>query len=128
MQPGVQPNGLFWTTRVPHSSFSANEKHARFKVKDLPLVESFEFFGPHQVPASVSIDLKWKATSKPQHRGKGSTVAPEDPAAFTGHFADAVCTGTVSGKRMGFSFDSEELTSTGYYASMGHERNGAFLD
>ena len=127
MQPGVQPNGLFWTTQLKRSDFHAKANKAHLKVKDLPLVESFEFFGPNQVPATASIDLTWTSTSGRKRRGKGTEVPPEDPAAFIGHFADAKCEGRISGHRMGFAYETGHLDSSGYYASMGHERNGAWL-
>ena len=127
MQPGVQPNGLFWTIQIPRSSFMAKANWARLSLRDFPLVESFEFGGPHTVPATVSIDLEWRSASGRKARGKGKDVPPEAPEAFLGQFADASCTGTVSGKRMGFAFKSGPLDATGFYASMGHERNGAWL-
>lgn len=127
MHPGVQPNGLFWTTQLRRADFHAKGNKAKLKVKDLPLVESFEFFGPNQVPGTASIDLTWTSTSGRHRRGKGTEVSPEDPAAFIGHFADAKCEGHISADRMGFAFETGPLDATGYYASMGHERNGAWL-
>lgn len=127
MQPGIQPNGLFWTIQIPRRSFQAKGNRARLTLNDFPLVETFEFAGQHAVPATVSIDLEWISTSGRRARGKGSDVPPDAPGAFLGQFADASCTGSVSGKRMGFAFESGPLDASGFYASMGHERNGAWL-
>ena len=55
------------------------------------------------------------------------TVEPTSPAAFIGHFAEARCTGMISGFETGFSFKTGELTSADVFAELGPERNGVFL-
>ena len=127
MQPGIQPNGLFWTTQIPQKAFWSGQRFAGLGLSDRPLVETFEFGGANTVPATASMDLKWRRTSAEQARGEGTAVDPDHPSAFEGSFADAICTGSVSAERLGFSFESSNLTSTGYYASIGTERNGAWL-
>lgn len=127
IQPGIQPNGLFWTTQIPRSAFYARSNRAHLKLVDLPLVDTFQFGNANCVPATISLEVEWTSTATLQHRGKGTAVPPTDPAAFSATFATASSTGMVKGQRMGFGFEAHGLSSEGYYASMGHERNGVFL-
>ena len=96
-------------------------------LQDLPLVETFEFGGPLAVPAHVTMDIRWQATGDFVERGEGSAADPTSPAAFIGNFAEADCTGWVSGTETGFSFETGKLTAADFYAQMGEERNGSFL-
>ncbi len=127
MQPGIQPNGLFWTTQIRQSAFWSGRRRAALRLRDQPLVETFEFGGTNAVPATASMDLRWQRTSAEQARGSGAAADPAAPDAFEGSFADALCTGSVSAQRLGFSFESSNLTSVDYYASVGTEQNGAWL-
>jgi hypothetical protein len=128
---GVQPSGLFWIVEVPDHAFrvSRDGGHAVLEAKDVCVVDSFQFGGPVQVPASVSFTVRWDAIGPRQRRGSGSGVAPTDPAAFLGSFAFARSTAQFSGHELGFSFRSDRATTTaGGFAEMGPERNGTFLD
>ena len=127
--PGILPNGLFWTMQIPRDSFvtSNGGQEARLVLRNLPLVETFQVFGPLAIPGQVDMDVRWQATGDFVERGEGSEADPESPAAFSGNFAEADCTGWVSGIETGFSFDSGLLTATDFYAQMGPERNGSFL-
>lgn len=127
MQPGIQQNGLFWTTQIASNEFWSGRRRSGLRLRDQALVETFEFGGANAVPALASMDLKWERTSEEQARGSGASADPTAPDAFEGSFADAVCTGSVSAERLGFSFESSNLTSEGFYASVGTERNGAWL-
>jgi hypothetical protein len=127
--PGTLPNGLFWTAQLPQSAFDVHDdgRIARLRLQEQPLVDTFVFAGPLAISAQVNIDVLWRATSDPITRGKGAEVDPTWPAAFTGHFAEASCIGSVSGVETGFSFKTGELTADGFFAEMGRERNGGFL-
>ena len=100
---------------------------ASLTLRAQPLVDTFVFRGPLAIAAQVDIDLLWQATGAPVERGQGAAVEPTSPAAFIGHFAEARCTGTVSGFETGFSFKTDELTSADFFAELGPERNGVFL-
>ena len=129
MTPGITPNGLLWTMELPQDAFDVPDdgRDARLRLRELPLVDTFVFGGPLAIAAQVNIDVLWRATSDPIKRGKGADVDPESPAAFIGHFAEASCSGRVSGVETGFSFKTGELTAAGFFAEMGRERNGVFL-
>jgi len=98
-------------------------------VKDLPVIDSFQFFGPSDTPALVDFRVEWEATGSPVTRGLGSTVAPTDPRAFLGEIATAVSTASFSGSEIGFEFETirRATTSPRGYAQIGTERNGVFL-
>ena len=129
MMPGIMPNGLFWTMQIPRDSFvtSGGGQEARVVLRNLPLVETFQVFGPLAIPGQVDMDVRWQATGDFVERGEGKEADPESPAAFSGNFAEADCTGWVSGIETGFSFETGKLTATDFFAQMGLERNGSFL-
>jgi hypothetical protein len=129
LNPGILPNGLFWTAQIPSHAFDVSrDGHiARLRLRAQPLVDNFTFGGPLAIAAQVNLDLRWQAISAPIERGKGAAVEPTSPAAFTGHFAEASCSGTVSGFETGFSFQTSKLTAADFFAEMGRERNGVFL-
>jgi hypothetical protein len=111
---------------------SENGRRARLHVDDVPLVESYALFGtPSPLgtisnPATVRLDIEWRATGPAVDRGAGSSGSP--PEAFLGKFAPARAVGTCSGSELGFRFKSNgRASSDGAYAEIGTERNGSFL-
>ncbi len=129
MQPGINPNGLFWTTQIPRASFRIDRRSrtATLRVNQLPLVETYQAFGPNANPGLVNMIVRWRATGDAVERGKGDAVDPTDPAAFLGLFRDARATGSVQGYRPGLNYRTRELTSDGFYANLGTMRNGSYL-
>jgi hypothetical protein len=109
--------------------FKMNNRRAVLHVKNLPVIDTFQFFGPNDTPALVDFHVEWEATGPAVARGLGATVAPTDPRAFLAEFAPAVSTGSFSGREIGFEFESKGRASTSPrgYAQLGTERNGAFL-
>ncbi len=114
---------------LPDNAFRIRRKGrvARLKLRNLPLVESFQFGSGQAIAAKVSMDLLWYAAGDFIERGEGAAADPTSPAAFTGHFAEAGCAGWISGSETGFAFESGELTAEAFFAEMGEERNGVFL-
>jgi hypothetical protein len=100
-------------------------------VRDLPVIDSFQFFGPNEAPATVSFDIEWRATGPTTAVGQGTDVPPADPAAFLGQHTDAVSSGTFSGTGVGFRFEASGRAEPGQpgrgYAEIVRERNGVFL-
>ena len=127
--PGILPNGLFWTMSIPERAFRLNRhgRRARLKLHALPMPDTFFFANNVSVAGEIDVDVTWHATEKPVVRGKGLDVPPDDWAAFLGEFRDGVCRGTAGGRETGFCFESGELTSEGFFATVGHERNGVCL-
>ena len=107
---------------------SKHGERATLRVKDVPVLDTFQFANPFLLPSTVSFNLEWEATGPPQALGSGNAVPPADPAAFLGTFAPSRCTGSLSGNELGFSFESAPGASSDRgYAELGTERNGAFL-
>jgi hypothetical protein len=127
---GILQSGLFWTLRVPDDALRINQsgRRSELNVRDVGVVDSFQFASPLTTPATVSLYIDWRAIASPVPRGKGMAVADTDPGAFRGQIAAAQSTGWFSGRELGFAFRSPAASSTDRtYAQMGHERNGVFL-
>jgi hypothetical protein len=104
-------------------------RRAVLQVKNLPVIDSFQFFGPNATPALVDFRAEWTATGPAVARGSGDAVPPTDAAAFLGQIAPAVSTISCSGEELGFKFasDSGATTAAGGWAQIGTERNGVFI-
>jgi hypothetical protein len=102
---------------------------AHLEAEDVPLIDNFVFFGPNEVPSTVSFEAHWRATGPRVVRGKGKTVPATDPRAFVGQFAFAKSTFSCSGSELGFRFKTNPGASTDPrgFAEMGTERNGKFM-
>jgi hypothetical protein len=126
---GILSSGLFWTVPANGAlAVSRSGRRAVLEMHDVPVLDSFQFFGPNQVPASVSFRVEWRATGPFVSRGKGATVPPTDMAAFLGDIAPSRSSIWSKGEEWGFAFDSRHAsTDGGGYAQMGHTRNGVFL-
>jgi hypothetical protein len=127
---GIPASGLFWTVEIPPESFSVNngERRAKLILRDLPLIDTFQFLGPNSTPAELSMTIEWEAVETQVSLGSGTAVPPTDPAAFLGNFAKANSTAQISGRELGFSFQSNPgVDSSLGYAELGRERNGVFL-
>lgn len=109
-------------------TLSDDNRRIRLRVRDLPVIDSFQFFGPNEAPASVSFDIEWRATGPVTAVGQGAAVPPTDPGAFLGRHTDAFSSGTFAGTGLGFRFRSDGRASTeGGYGEIVRERNGVFL-
>lgn len=123
--PGIAPSGLFWTISVPDGAFSANAQTASLHLADVPIVDSFQFLGPDQIPARVSLDITWTAAGSMRHLQPGSSD-PTDPTNLRGQFLTASATGTFSGSNsQGFSFSGS--AAEGPFSEIGTESNGSFV-
>ena len=120
-----------WTLDLSKTAvdFKMGARRAVLHVRNLPVIDTFQFFGPSDTPALLDINVEWEATGPPEELGSGNMVPATDPAAFLGTFAPARSTGQFSGAELGFSFASKRGASTDPlgYAQIGTERNGVFL-
>jgi hypothetical protein len=127
---GILANDLFWVVPLDDDAIRVSRDGRRLvlRARDVPVIDSFQFFGPKQIPASVSFEVEWRATAPFVERGSGTEVPPTDPAAFLGRLAVARSTGKFSGSGFGFGFRSDPgVSSDRGFAEMGPERNGVFL-
>ena len=127
--PGILPNHLFWTMELPSGAFRRNKKgtRARLVVNHLPMPNTFFYSNNVSVAGEISVDIKWEATGPSVRRGSGLDAVEPFWDKFVGHIRDAKAYGKGGGAHTGFKFSTGELTSDGFYASMGRTRNGVYL-
>ena len=106
---------------------SDDGRKARLKLRNLSMPNTFVFANNVSVSGEIDVDLTWHAVGDFVSVGNGTSVDPDDPTAMRGEFAEATCEGRGAGAHTGFTFHTGPLDATGFYADMGHERNGAFL-
>lgn len=116
--------------QLPRHAFDVhhNGRLARLRLREHPLVDTFQVGGPLAIAAQVNIDVRWDATSEPIVRGEGTAADPLSSAAFLGNFAEARSSGWASGIETGFGFKTDKLTAADFFAELGPERNGVFLN
>lgn len=127
---GILASGLFWVVPLDKRAVrvSRDARRAVLRARDVPVIDSFQFLGQNQIPASVSFHVEWRATDEFVERGSGTDVPPTDPAAFQARFAVATSIASFEGSEFGFGFRSDPGASSDRgFAEMGRERNGAFL-
>jgi hypothetical protein len=126
---GILASGLFWTVPADDRAVrrSGDDRRAVLELRDVPVIDSFQFFGPNQVPASISMRVEWRATGPFERRGSGSDVPATDMAAFRGKIAPARSTGAFAGEEWGFAFRATGDTAPRGWAQVGRTRNGVFL-
>jgi hypothetical protein len=94
---------LFWVVELPDKAFGVSHdgRSATLEAEDVCLVNSFQFFGPNNVAAKVSLKVRWEATGPAVRRGRGGEVPPTDRAAFLGRIAPARSTAWFPGPTSG---------------------------
>ena len=125
-EPGIAPNGLFWTVPISPRSVRVDARRgtASFRLRDhaIPDFHNFEnslLSGP-SVPAHVTFDIEWHGPTKPFRVDK-----PDQQ--FRGDFRQGRVTAEWSSRQDGFAFQSAPASrTTSVFAAVGHERNGIF--
>ncbi len=125
--PGIAPNGLFWTQAVSEETVQneSDAASASFNVTDVPVEDYFNLAnalhdGP-SAPATVSFSMRWVGASPPV---EFTNVAQ----GFTGTFTVSTVTIDWSANTTGFQFVSDPADTTVTVAGiMGEERNGVFF-
>lgn len=117
--PGVAPDGLFWTAHVPSESIEIDldQTTASFKVENFALLDTIP-----NVPAMISLTMEW-------HRLGADLQVKDFVRGFAGSYRECSATIEWSGEESGFSFVSDPAsTSATRFAEIGRERNGVFFD
>lgn len=116
--------------QLPRHSFhiEGNGKAARLRIQNLPMPDTFFFANNVSVAGEISVNVKWEATSSPVRRGHGLDATDPFFDKFIGDFSDARCHGHARGAETGFKFRTDRMTAEGFYASLGYERNGKYLE
>jgi len=125
--PGIAPNGVFWTIAVPDSVVDVNPGvgRAAFRASDLRMPDFHDFvssiYPAESEPATVSFDIRWHDVQERTNR-RNTT---DD---FAGEFVVTKATAEWSARQAGFEFVSDPAaTSVSEHAIVGHERNGVFF-
>jgi len=132
--PGIAPNGVFWTVPIPEESIDVHlgAGAAVLDATNIPLFDAFTVANSfsqafHRVPGVISLHMEWSGITK--------TLQVSDPTdQFAGHFLENTATIEVStttpptGTLHGFDFTSDAgSTSISHFAQVGHDHNGAFF-
>ena len=114
---------------IPEHAFQirANGRGARLRMRNIPMPDTFFYANNVSVAAEIDVDVTWKATSGVQERGKGTDVPSNSPEAYLGEMRDASCVGSAAARQTGFNMETGRLTEEGFFAQLGHSRNGVFL-
>ncbi len=124
----IAPSGLFWIVRLPDSALTTRGRSVRIAAENIAVVDSFTLFGPIEIPATVSFDVRFTSFGDVRNLRPGANTRPTDPTSFAGEFFNATATGSFSGtNRDGFSFQAPLATNDDLWGEMGTERNGSFL-
>jgi hypothetical protein len=125
--PGIAPNGVFWTIPISDDAIDVNpgKGRARIAARDLEIPDYGDFVnsllpGPSE-PAVVSFDVRWFDVQSRRN-------AKEPTEGFGGEFAVTSATIEWSSQQAGFRFQSDPAdASRPLYALVGNERNGVFF-
>jgi hypothetical protein len=132
-EPGILPNGLFWTIPVPSSAIEMHlgQGTARFQMTNLAITDFHDFANSigsvnppiATVPVTVTFDTRWQAT-KPLTQVRDATNR------FVGELmhSQATIVWSVEEPTQHFRFVSDGAErSTTVGGVLGRERNGKFF-
>ena len=125
--PGLAPNGLFWTIRIPNENVevdldnaTASMRLSKAEIRDFFSLSNF-FSGGNSIPADASFNIHWSGVTKRVH-------LHDQQNHFDAHVIEDTATLAWSAEEEGFKFVSDpEDTSTTVFAEIGSERNGVFF-
>ncbi len=125
--PGIQPNGLFWTIPIGDGAIDVNpgKGRARLAAQNMAIPDFHDFvnslYPATSVPAVVSFDVRWFDIQSRRN-------ANEPDYGYAGEFVVTKASIEWSSHQDGFSFQSDPASaSITDYAIVGTERNGVFF-
>lgn len=123
--PGIAPDGLFWTQPLDKHSVAVNPGTGRavLEVHDLPMPDYHDFVssvtGGPSIPGVVSFRVEWEA-SHDRHRYRYA------PNQWQGTFVQTNATCSWSGRTAEAEF-STDTNNPAIFAEVGHQRSGVFF-
>jgi len=123
--PGIAPDGLFWTQAMDPGSVQVNPGSGRalFQATNLPMLDYHDFgsslTGGTTVPGVVSFDVEWAASHDRHHYRYA-------PTRWEGTFVQTTASCSWSGRTAKADFSTETNNPT-IFAEVGHERSGVFF-
>jgi hypothetical protein len=132
LNPGIQPDGLFWTTSIPSDAIQVNLRKgfASMEATDLPVndyvtgANAIVGGGPAPQPCVVSFKVVWSGVDE------RLTIRNDDPVlgGFAGEFVRNTAQLEWRANIGDLLLVSDLLaTSSSSFAEIGHERNGSFF-
>jgi hypothetical protein len=128
--PGIAPNGLFWTIPIPDDSveINLNEATASMRLRNVPVFDwktipnsllRGTFLPP--VCATISFRVRWSGVLRVDE-------VRDETNRFAGRFIRDEARFTLTAEQPGFRFESDPArTSVNLFSEIGRERNGAFF-
>ncbi len=133
--PGINKQGLFWTTAFPESGVSSDleDGTARLHAHHMAVPDYTDIFNSAgftkppipTIPSFVSFDVRWTAKAGAKHTRIRDAINH-----FTGTYVDSNATIAWSANqpKTGFTFASDPAAKiTTVSGVIGHERNGRFF-
>ncbi len=125
--PGLAPNGVFWTIRIPNENVevdlddaTASMHLSEAEIRDFFSLSNF-FSGGKSIHADASFHINWSGVTKRVH-------LHDEQNKFDAHVIEDTASMAWSAEEEGFKFVSDpEDTSTSIFAEIGSERNGVFF-
>ena len=126
-EPGIAPNGLFWTIPIPQSAVQVDPGNgtARFHMENVAIPDFGDFFsavtGGPSTPGRASFDIHWdgggqRGTFEDDQNGFIASLV-QGPAWIAWHASND----------NGYSYTASTVDQTTVSAAVGHERNGIFV-
>ena len=129
--PGILPDGLFWTVQVPEDAVEIRDNTVTVKLKNVPVVDNFTFLPippSTNIPALTSFEMSYTRSGTPRHVEPTSTD-PASPFNWAGEMWQAAGSVTFSVVYQDGSFAVQgNANSAGFFGELGKERNGSFLN
>ena len=125
--PGIQENGLFWTTPIDPDSVRVDVEDgtASLHLRELDVEDYGNVVNALQdgqsKPATVSLDASWGNAADSDLQ----VTVRNGKQAFRGEYVRNSATLVWSATEAGFAFQSDSLASG--FAEVGEERNGVFF-
>jgi hypothetical protein len=127
MNPGIEPNGLFWTAALPPGSVKVDFNHGRAELRahEARIRDFFTFtnslFGGPSEPATVSFEVHWGGNAP-------HDVVVDPVAQLRGEFIRNSAQMEWSATVGDYTFESKRAsTSSSAFAEIGREQNGVFF-
>src|ERR1700751_2545486 len=134
--PGIAPNGLFWTVQVPDDAVKITEDTLTISLKNVAVLDQISFpnnifLGSTGAPALLSLDITYTRVEHTRHHVRATSADPVSPFNWAGEMSDATYSGTFSVAYTDGKFAAQgsfgSTPALQVFAEMGTERNGSFV-
>ena len=133
LNPGIEPDGLFWTAALPHDSVEVDLEHGFASMKATKVaIDDYGNIGnallgggPAEIPGKVSFSVEWVQSGDPFTID--NTDDPSLGGGFEAKFLPCAAQMEWTARVGDLKFVSDPLvTSSSPFAEIGHEANGVF--